>query len=309
MSPQSNGQLTMIITARSVLLGSALLCAASSQLFSQDSPAALDQSAVEEATAAAQKQHEDFMSSLSWQTSETVALDGRATLEVPPSHRFLGKGDASKLMDYYGNLTDGSELGFISPDNMEWFAVFEFSDVGYVKDDEKDKLDADEILTQLKEGQEAANEELSRRGMSTMQVLGWHTPPFYNTKTNNLEWAIRLSSSEGGEMLNYKTKILGRRGVMDVVLVCDEGQLATVVPQYQEILAKFAYNTDESYASYTKGDKIAEYGLIGLIAGGGLLVAAKSGLLAKLWKPIAIGLVAIGAFIKRIFKGRTPDSI
>ncbi|MDE0835627.1 MAG: DUF2167 domain-containing protein [Akkermansiaceae bacterium] len=264
---------------------------------------------MEEAAAAAQKQHEDFISSLSWQTSGTVALDGRATLEVPPSHRFLGKGDASKLMDYYGNLTDGSELGFISPDNMEWFAVFEFSDVGYVKDDEKDKLDADEILTQLKEGQEAANEELSRRGMSTMQVLGWHTPPFYNTKTNNLEWAIRLSSSEGGEMLNYKTKILGRRGVMDVVLVCDEGQLATVVPQYQEILAKFAYNTDESYASYTKGDKIAEYGLIGLIAGGGLLVAAKSGLLAKLWKPIAIGLVAIGAFIKRIFKGRTPDSI
>jgi uncharacterized membrane-anchored protein len=299
----------MIITARSILLGSALLCAASSQLFSQDSPAVLDQSTVEEAAAAAQKQHEDFMSSLSWQTSGTVALDGRATLEVPPSHRFLGKGDASKLMDYYGNLTDGSELGFISPDNMEWFAVFEFSDVGYVKDDEKDKLDADEILTQLKEGQEAANEELSRRGMSTMQVLGWHTPPFYNTKTNNLEWAIRLSSSEGGEMLNYKTKILGRRGVMDVVLVCDEGQLATVVPQYQEILAKFAYNTDESYASYTKGDKIAEYGLIGLIAGGGLLVAAKSGLLAKLWKPIAIGLVAIGAFIKRIFKGRTPDSI
>jgi uncharacterized membrane-anchored protein len=56
-------------------------------------------------------------------------------------------------------------------------------------------------------------------------------------------------------------------------------------------------------------NKIAEYGLVGLIAGGGLLVAAKSGLLAKLWKPILVGLVAIGAFIKRIIRGKSPDNI
>lgn len=291
---------------RSILIVSALLSAAPSQLFSQETAPSESQPAAE---AAAQKQHEDFMASLAWQTSGTAALGDRATLEVTPGYRFLGKGDASKLMEYYGNLSDGSELGFISPDNMEWFALFEFSDVGYVKDDEKDKLDADAILKDLQEGQKAANEELSRRGMSTLQVLGWHTPPFYNSETKNLEWAIRLASSDGGQVLNYKTKILGRRGVMDVVLVCDEAQLAAVVPQYQEILGNFSYKKDESYASYTKGDKIAEYGLIGLIAGGGLLVAAKSGLLAKLWKPIAIGAVAIGAFFKRLIKGRSSDSI
>jgi uncharacterized membrane-anchored protein len=54
---------------------------------------------------------------------------------------------------------------------------------------------------------------------------------------------------------------------------------------------------------------VAEYGLTGLIVGGGLLMAAKSGLLAKLWKPIAIGVVAVGAFLKRIFTGRTKESI
>jgi uncharacterized membrane-anchored protein len=96
---------------------------------------------------------------------------------------------------------------------------------------------------------------------------------------------------------------------MDVVLVCDEEQLATVIPQYQRLLKGFAYQKEDSYAAFSKGDKIATYGLTGLIVGGGLLAAAKTGLLAKLWKPIAVGVVAIGAFLKRIFAGRTDKSI
>lgn len=287
---------------RKLMFGAALLLALTSPLRSQEAELSAED-------AAALKAHNDFMAGLAWKTEGKGELGTRAEIAVPSGYRFLGSGDASKLMEYYGNLTDGSELGFIAPDNLDWFAVFEFKDVGYVKDEEKDKLDADTILQQLKDGQIAANEELTRRGMSTLNVLGWHTPPFYNTETKNLEWAIRLSSSDGGEILNYKTNLLGRRGVMDVVLVCSEEQLATVIPAYQGLIAGFSYKADESYAAFTKGDKIAEYGLIGLIAGGGLLVAAKSGLLAKLWKPIVIGVVAVGAFFKRIFKGKTPESI
>ncbi len=178
-----------------------------------------------------------------------------------------------------------------------------------MKDDEKDKLDPDAILKQMQEGQIAANEELSRRGMSTLTVLGWQTPPFYNSATNNLEWAVRLQSSDGSQVLNYKTKVLGRRGVMDVVLVCDEQQIAAVIPEYQKLLTGFNFKKEESYAAFTQGDKVAEYGLTGLIVGGGLLAAAKSGLLAKLWKPILVGLLAIGAFFKRIFVGKSRETI
>ena len=287
------------------LFAAALLLGSSLPLFSQEAADA----EMSEEDAAAIKEHYEFIDGLNWVREGTAPLGSRAELAIPEGFRFTGAPDASKLMEYYGNLTNGAELGYISPEEMEWFAVFEFDDIGYVKDDEKDELDADKILNELREGQKAANEELTSRGMSTLNVVGWHTPPFYNTDTKNLEWAIKLSSSDGGEILNYKTKILGRRGVMDVVLVCDEDQLASVIPQYQSILNGFSFKKEESYASYEKGDKIAEYGLIGLIAGGGLLVAAKSGLLAKLWKPIAIGLVAIGAFIKRIFKGKNHDAI
>ena len=92
---------------------------------------------------------------------------------------------------------------------------------------------------------------------------------------------------------------------MDVVLVCSEDQLANVVPQYQELLAGFAYTSGENYASYRKGDKVAEYGLAGLIVGGGLLAAAKSGILMKFLKPIGIGLIAAFVWIKRLFSRKS----
>ena len=88
---------------------------------------------------------------------------------------------------------------------------------------------------------------------------------------------------------------------MEVVLVCDEKQLDAVLPQFQDLLKGFAYNPGLTYGEYKKGDKIAKYGLTGLILGGTVLAAAKSGLLGKLFKPIIAGLIIVGAFIKRLF--------
>src|SRR6478735_2867612 len=276
------------------------LCAAS-LVFATTAPASAQAEAPAEAVP--ENKFLKLVKSIDWKTEGTGTLGNIANLDVATGYRFTGNQGTVKLMEAYGNLTNGKELGYISPLDMGWFAVFEFDDCGYVKDDEKDNLDADKILNQLKEGQEAANKELVKRGMQSLQVLGWQTPPFYNPKTHNLEWAIRLRSGDAGSVVNYKTKLLGRRGVMDVVLVCDEAEMPTIIPEYQKLLKGFAFKKEESYASFSKGDKIAEYGLTGLIVGGGLLVAAKSGLLTKLLKPILVGIVAVGAFLKRIFVG------
>jgi uncharacterized membrane-anchored protein len=298
------------------MLGSLLLGLGVPVLAQESAPPAAEaadeaQAGTEEglAEAAAAEEYLKFISSLDWKTEGAGEVGKLATVEVPAGYRFTGPEGTIKLMEKFGNLTNGQELGFISPDDMSWFAVFEFDEIGYVKDDEKDSLDAAEILKQLKEGQQEANKELARRGMSTLEVVGWKTEPFYNPTTKNLEWALRLRSSDGGEALNYRTKLLGRRGVMDVVVVCDESQLDAVIAEYQKLLTGFSFNKEESYASFTKGDKIAEYGLTGLILGGGLLVAAKSGLLNKLVGPIIGGLAFIGVFLKRLFGGKSKDAV
>ena len=68
-----------------------------------------------------------------------------------------------------------------------------------------------------------------------------------------------------------------------------------------------ALETRLEIGEYRKGDKLAEYGLTGLIAGGAIAVAAKSGLLAKLWKLVLLGVAAVVGFFKKLFgvKGGT----
>jgi uncharacterized membrane-anchored protein len=268
----------------------ALVLSCAALATAQDSVPAEEQSGFQKATAG-----------IDWKNEGQGDIGGMATITIPTGFTFTGKSGTIKMMELYGNLTSGQEGGYLAPKDHSWFAVFEFDEVGYVKDDEKDNLDADAILSSMKENQKEGNKELARRGMETLEVVGWKTPPFYNPATNNLEWAILLRSASGGETLNYKTKLLGRKGVMEVVLVCDEKQLDTVLPQFQDLLEGFAFNPGLTYGEYQKGDKIAKYGLTGLILGGTVLAAAKSGLLGKLLKPILGGLVIIGLFIKRLF--------
>jgi uncharacterized membrane-anchored protein len=89
--------------------------------------------------------------------------------------------------------------------------------------------------------------------------------------------------------------------VMNVTLVCAPDNLEASLTQLRGALKGFSYVGGETYAEYRKGDKIAEYGLTALVAGGTLAVAAKTGLLGKLIKPIMIGLVAVGALLKRFW--------
>src|SRR5262245_51737208 len=68
-------------------------------------------------------------------------LGGVAQIQVPEGYTFLdGKGTRA-MFKAFGEPTSGRELGLISPTNREsrWSVVFEFSDIGYVKDDDKDK--------------------------------------------------------------------------------------------------------------------------------------------------------------------------
>lgn len=242
---------------------------------------------------------------LDWQLGPTLGAIGEiAEIQVPEGYVFLDGPDTRELLQAMGNPVSGRELATLTSasEDSDWFVFFEFSEVGYVKDDDGADLDADAILESIRQGNEQANEERRRRGWSTIDVVGWEMPPSYNAMTNNLEWAIR-GRSEEGVSVNHNTRLLGRRGVMEVGLVCSPETLETNLVTAKNLLEGFSYRSGHSYAEYVKGDKVAEYGLAGLIAGGGLALAAKTGLLKKLWKLIVLAVVAVGAFLKRIFGG------
>ena len=241
---------------------------------------------------------------INWAQGPTIAkLGDAASLSIPYGYQFASADDSRTLLEMMGNPTSGRELGIVTPADGAWFVVFEFSDIGFVKDDEKDSLDASAILETITEGNDAANEERERRGWPTLTILGWEQAPFYDPQSNNLEWAIRGQSVEG-MVINYNTRLLGRHGVMEVSLVVDPDKLQASLPQFKNLLANYSYDAGQRYAEFTSGDKIAQYGLAALVAGGAAAAAVKSGLFvklfAKLWKLILLVVIAIGSFFKKI---------
>lgn len=251
-------------------------------------------------------------SDIEWQVGPTVAnLGDVAEITIPAGYRFTGRDGAKRIMELTQNPASGKEVGILAPAGSDssraWFVIFEFRNTGYVKDDEKDKLDADKILKAISRGTESANEIRRKRGWEPVHVVGWSKKPFYDPATNNLTWAIRGRSGDaktGGEndAINYSTRILGREGTMHVDLVVSPDEFDDTVTEFEALMSDFHYTEGHKYAEWKEGDPIAEYGLTALIVGGAGAVALKSGLLAKLWKVIVIGVAALVSGARKLLR-------
>jgi uncharacterized membrane-anchored protein len=233
----------------------------------------------------------------------TGKLGNIAQVVIPEGYLFTGKEGTQKLLELTNNIPNGAELGAIVPEGEtekdQWFIIFEFADTGYVKDDEKDSLDAAAILKSLQKGTEEQNSVRREKGWPAFHVTGWEKAPYYDPQTNNLTWSIRGRSDGGGESINHSTRLLGRRGTMSVDLVVDPEQMEAAVPQLDNLLTEFSYIPGHRYAEFVSGDKVAAYGLTALVAGGAGALAVKTGLLQKFWKLIVVAIISIGAALKR----------
>lgn len=277
-----------------------IFMAACASVLAQEPPA----NSTEETAAAQEVSFAEVLDKMAkWSKGPAAGpLGGQSTIQVPAGFRFTEAAGTRSMMEQMENPTSGNELGMVGPDDLEWFVVFEFDDVGYVKDDEKDKLDADAMLNSIKESNKAGNAERRRRGWGTIEVVGWAQPPTYDPETNNLTWATRARDEQGHESINYNTRLLGRHGVMEVTLVCGPDEYQAALPAFKKLLQTHEFNQGQRYAEFRQGDKIAQYGLTALIAGGAAAVALKTGVLQKFWKLIAFGVLAIGAAIAKVGK-------
>jgi len=248
----------------------------------------------------------DLFSQIAWiHGPEQGRLGDLAILEVPEGFIFAEAEGAEQFMELTENPVAGNELGVLlslpkSETDAAWFVVFSFNDIGYVKDDERDDLDADAILQSLREGTTEANKERQRRGWGVVEIGQWVEPPHYDTATNNLTWSLSVLS-QGESSVNHSVRLLGRRGVMNADLVVGSDQLSTAIPAFEDVVAGFDFNSGHKYAEWRAGDKVASYGLTALVAGGAGVALAKSGLLAKFWKVLVAGAAAVVAAIKRLF--------
>lgn len=274
-------------------------------------------------------------SAIAWQkpgTSTTIA--GVSTLPIPTGCVYAGPTGTKQFMEMSQNPVSGREAGvlYCGHDSFAgtlgdgtfnkqdfWFVIFEWDASGYVRDTERGSLDADAILKSIRSGTEEANMERRSRGWPTMEIDGWVTKPFYDSRTNNLTWAMRAKSSDGAVTANHSVRLLGRLGVMHAELVSDASTLEANVAQFDQAIASVSFVSGQRYAEFRSGDKVAEYGLTALVAGGAGAAAMKLGLFGKLWKfvaglfvavwkLIAIAVAGLLASIKKLFGRDKPRS-
>lgn len=230
---------------------------------------------------------------------------GNAKLELGPGWAFTGRRGHREWVTDNGDAPYGNERGVLQPVAWDktWVVFFSFDDVGYIEDAENEELDADEIYDGYRQGVKEQNKRLQAAGSTGYTLKGWKTKPHYEAATNTLEWCL-IAEIDGQTIVNHEIRILGRKGVMSATIACSPEELDRIaLKETRQALEGFSFESGESYAEYQKGDKIAKYGLAALVAGGSLALAAKSGLLGKLLKPIIAGVVIVGAVIAKFFKG------
>ncbi len=244
---------------------------------------------------------------IDWQRGpSTYSITSKAQLFVPEDYVFLGTKETDKYLTLTENLGSGEEY-FFGPANDSWESYFSFKDLGYVKDD--NDIDAKELLEQTIENQKHANSERKKRGWGLLFIEGWAIEPRYDSRNNLLEWAFLLKDEQNQSIINYDTRILGRSGVMNVILVATPETLSSAVADFKQRIRGFEFVSGEKYLEYKKGDRVAEFGLAALITGGAAALATKKGVWAAIVaffvafkKLLIVGVLASLAWIGSLFR-------
>lgn len=188
-----------------------------------------------------------------------------AEIFVPDGYAFGGAIGVRDFLESNQNPVTGRELGILLPEGGNWFTVFEFDPIGYVRDDEKSRLNPKRLLKSIREDNEEANQERIDNGWPTLEIIDWEIGPSYDESSRNLVWAIRAKSN-AESIVNYNVRLLGRRGVMQAVLVADPGRMRQVVDTLNLVLAGFYFTPGDKYVDFVEGDQVATFGLTSLIS-------------------------------------------
>jgi uncharacterized membrane-anchored protein len=246
----------------------------------------------------------------------TIELSGGvAKMRVPNGFRFLGpEGSHFVLETLWGNPRQNNLLGMLFPEKDSghfgsWAFVINFEDIGYVKDEDADDINYDELLEQMKEESIEENKIRVKEGFPAVHIIGWASKPYYDKNKKALHWARELDFSDTGEhTLNYNIRLLGRKGVLSLNAVGVMSEMPEIKTVIDPIIAATEFKQGSRYVDFDEDvDDVAAWTIGGLVAGKILAKVGFFAVLVKFWKLIAIGVVAAGAYVVKLFRRRKNE--
>ncbi len=258
--------------------------------------------------------------SFTYQTGEVTVGDNLAKINIPKGFRFLDAKQAETVVyELWGNPKGeggGQKLfGMIVPEKMgvategSWAFVIQYDPMGFVKDDDADKINYADLLKDLQKGEAEENAERTKLGYSTMHLVGWAQPPFYDKSKKTLHWAKEIAVGGSDEnTLNYNVRILGRKGVLVLNAVGGMKNLPDISKNIDAVLNSVTYSDGNRYADFNPSvDNVAAWTIGGLVAGKVLAKVGLFAVFAKFAKVIFIAIAAGGSALWKWIRGRRDE--
>lgn len=256
--------------------------------------------------------------SFKYESGKITLPEGDGTLNVPKGFKFLNAEQTQNVLsNLWGNPEDKTVLGSLVPDGKgvthanSWMFVISYQGDGYVKDDDADDIDYDDLLKTMKEDVKAENEERKKGGYSEVQLIGWASKPYYDNSLKVLHWAKELQFGQDKDhTLNYDLRVLGRKGMYNISAVAGVNQLAEVKASIPGIIKSVEFNDGHKYLDFDADtDTVAAWTIGGLVAGKVLAKVGFFAILAKFAKFIVIGVIAAFAGIKKFLFGNKDQVV
>jgi uncharacterized membrane-anchored protein len=260
-------------------------------------------------------------------TGDVRIPQANAVLHLGRDYYFLPADEARiVLTEGWGNPpeTGGGVLGMVFPAGRSfaddtWGAVVSYEATGYVRDTDAQSTDYQALLREMQAGEDVINEQNARDGYPTQHLVGWAQTPAYDSRTHSVVWARNIQFQGAPEnTLNYDIRLLGRRGVLSLNMVTGMSKLAETRQAARRLAGAAEFVPGSRYADFQSGtDRVAEYGVAGLIAAGlGATAAKKIGLLAlvlafgkKIIVLLIAGVALLGGWLRRLFRRKRDEDL
>jgi len=243
--------------------------------------------------------------------SVTASAGAHAAEHMLPNGGTLSAGDGDEVITDRATLEEISieSQGSADPTLEAFWArdghsvYLNHESIGYVKMDDWDELDVDDLWESYVEGARAQSEQFGIE----VRPLRWIVQPTLDQQAAVAYYALEVQFGQETPLVNMVVMDFGRYGYEELTLVQDSASFP--VEAAQEMAASIAgahsFGAQASYFDFQEGDQVAAVGAAGLVAaalgvkfGKGFLFAA-----LLLFKKFWFVLLAVPAILWRWLRG------
>ncbi|MEO6847636.1 MAG: DUF2167 domain-containing protein [Chthoniobacterales bacterium] len=220
-----------------------------------------------------QAEAQKIVEGLHYQWGQVLIENGGIQLNLSTNFAYLDAKDAQTVSTkLWGNPPNPLLVGAIVPRNFaptinSWIVMISYYPIGYVKDNEAEKINPGVLLQKLEERIEKTSKFRVSKGYAGFKLIGWAEIPSYNKITHKLYWGEELAFSNRRQpVLNYDVRILGRHGVIGLKVMTSISQFAVVKSVMPQIVTMVNFQEANRYTDFdAQHDSVSGYDLSSFI--------------------------------------------